>query len=463
MSVPFWVKDAIFYQIFPDRFANGNKRNDPENVQPWGSAPTVKGYQGGDLRGVIDRFDYLLDLGVNAIYFTPIFQASSTHRYNTYDYFKIDPFLGDMRDFKNLIEIAHANNVRVVLDGVFNHCGRGFFAFSDILEFQDESPYKNWFHVNKMPPDAYTQGDAKDYLGWWGYKALPKFNFRNPAVKNFFLEVARFWLRLGTDGWRLDVPNEIEEDSFWSEFRQVVENENPDAYILGEIWDYQPGWVDENHCHGLMNYPARTGIIEVVKGKPQFNHGVELIEKTINGYCRENAFSMYQLLSSHDTERIMTLMGNDPKKVKLAYSILFALPGAPAIYYGDEIGVEGGKDPDCRRAFDWDERSWNQELRNYIKLLIYWRKKVPAFRHGEYKQIFVNERGELIFSRKLGNEVVIVAINSSNTKRTISVNVKTLGLHDGRILRDTLGGEEFIVSGDSVNLIIPALSGMWLI
>jgi cyclomaltodextrinase len=462
MTIPHWVQDAIFYQIFPDRFANGDLRNDPVNVHPWGSPPSVRGYQGGDLRGVIEKFDYLLDLGINTLYFTPIFRASSTHRYNASDYLQIDPFLGDLRDFRALIEIAHANNVRVVLDGVFNHCGRGFFAFTDLLEYQDASPYRDWFHVHKMPLDAYTPGDAMDYAGWWGYKALPKFNFKNPAVQKYFLDVTRYWLRLGIDGWRLDVPNEIEEDSFWADFRKTVEQENPDAYILGEIWDYNPPWVDANHCHGLMNYPVRTSILDFIRGKSLVAHSVETIEKTITGYPRANAYSMYQLVGSHDTERVMTLAGNDPQKVKLAFTLLFGLPGAPAIYYGDEIGIEGGKDPDCRRAFNWDDSTWNKELREHVKLLIQLRKKIAATRRGEYIRLLQNERGVYIFARRLGSECLIVALNNSTTKRTVSIKVKELGLRDGHILVDHLGEEEFIVSGDSLNLTLPTVGGMWL-
>jgi glycosidase len=462
MTVPYWVQDAIFYQIFPDRFANGDKRNDPVNVHPWGAVPTIQGYQGGDIRGIIEKFDYLLDLGINAIYLTPIFRASSTHRYNASDYFQIDPFLGDMRDFEALIEVAHANQVRVVLDGVFNHCGRGFFAFTDLLELQDASPYRDWFHLHKMPIDAYAPGDAMDYAGWWGYKALPKLNFRNPAVQNYFLEVTRYWLRKGIDGWRLDVPNEIEEDSFWAEFRRTVESENKDAFILGEIWNYNPIWVDDNHCHGLMNYPVRSGVLEFAKGKGQVLHHVEMIEKTIIGYPRANAYCMYQLIGSHDTERFLTLVGGDLKKVKLAYALLFGLPGAPAVYYGDEIGMVGGKDPDCRRAFTWEQATWDRDLREYVKLLIQLRKKMPAARRGDYIRLQQNDRGGYVFARKLGADCLIVALNNSTTRKNLTIKVGELGLRDGQILRDQINGDEFIVSGETLNINLPAVGGMWL-
>jgi glycosidase len=224
MSVPDWCKDAIFYQIFPDRFWNGDRDNDPPNVRPWGSIPTTWGFQGGDLRGIIQKFDYLLDLGVNAIYLNPIFQSTSTHRYNTTNYYKIDPKLGSLDDFHQLIALAHRNQVRIILDGVFNHCGRGFFAFNDILENQENSAYRDWFHIKHFPVNAYSPGDATDYLGWWGMKSLPKFNTKNPSVRKFIMDIARYWIEQGADGWRLDVPSEINDDSFWEEFRHVVKS-----------------------------------------------------------------------------------------------------------------------------------------------------------------------------------------------------------------------------------------------
>ena len=174
MSLPNWINSAVFYQIFPDRFANGNPANDPVNVRPWGSPPTLHGFQGGDLRGIQNHLDYLTDLGINAIYLNPIFLSPSTHRYDTVDYLQIDPRLGDEKEFLGLLNAAHSRNIRIILDGVFNHCGRGFFAFSDILENGDQSPYRNWFHIKKFPVNAYGPGDAVDYQAWWNFKNLPK-------------------------------------------------------------------------------------------------------------------------------------------------------------------------------------------------------------------------------------------------------------------------------------------------
>ncbi len=369
MTVPGWVQESVFYQIFPDRFYNGVKANDPANVRGWDEQPTITGFQGGDLRGIIERMYYLLDLGVNAIYLNPIFLSPSTHRYNTTDYYTIDPRLGSMSDFLTFLDVAHRNQMHVILDGVFNHCSRGFFAFIDILENQADSGYKDWFHVKRFPVDAYSPGDAVSYDAWWKYKSLPKFNISNPEVRKYILKVARYWIEQGIDGWRLDVPNEIDDDSFWNEFRQVVRSANPDAYLLGEIWDGDKRWVGESHFDGLMNYPIRTLILDLVNEKIQPAAFSRKLTEHFGQYDFKNTLAMYNLLGSHDTERLFTLLGNSTQKARLANLLLFTLPGAPAVYYGDEIGLTGGKDPDCRKTFPWEDNRWNIDIRNAIKKL----------------------------------------------------------------------------------------------
>ena len=464
MTVPYWVQDAVFYQIFPDRFANGDIGNDPPNVQAWGSMPTSRGFQGGDLRGIIQKFDYLLDLGVNALYLNPIFLSPSNHRYNTIDYFQIDPRLGKSKDFKALLDVAHSNRVRVILDGVFNHCSRGFFAFVDLLENQEHSAYRDWFHVRQFPVEAYSAGHAENYLGWWGHRSLPKFNTDNLAVRRYLMNVARYWIEQGADGWRLDVPNEIDDDAFWAEFRQVVKSDNPDAYLVGEIWTAEPRWVGANHFDGLMNYPLRDALLEFLKGGTLTTAGfVERVENLLKIYPRENAYAMYVTLGSHDTERLRTALGSDPNKVKLAFTFLFAYPGAPAIYYGDEVGMKGGKDPESRGGFPWNEEFWLADLHSTVKALISARKRIPALRRGDYRRILVDERRRCYaFARRLGDEKILVVLNASPTLRHLRVPINELSWMDGLIVRNLLGGEEYIVSGDSVLVRLPAWSGVWI-
>jgi len=458
MSVPEWVKSAVFYQIFPDRFANGDPGNDPVNVQPWGSTPTRQGFQGGDLRGITQNMDYLLDLGINAIYLNPIFLSPSTHRYDTVDYLRIDPKLGDMQDFKDLIAEAHHNGVRVILDGVFNHCARGFFAFSDILENWSESPYLDWFHVKRLPLRAYEPGKARNYVGWWGYKSLPKFNTNNPAVRRHLLEVSRYWIEQGADGWRLDVPNEIDDDDFWAEFREVVKQANPEAYTLGEIWDVNPRWANDTHFDGLMNYPARTALLRLLNGASGGRDFGDEVERLLEVYPRENVYAQYNLLGSHDVERIMTMCGEDPRKVGLAYLFLFAYPGIPSIYYGDEIGLTGGRDPDCRGAFPWQPETWNQELRARVQRLVSIRKQNPALQEGDLRRVFASDHC-YVFTRNLGEQCVLVGMNASWQAAELHIPAVDLGLGEGQSLTSLLEGPQARVHNGVLILRMEPFSG----
>ena len=462
MTTPYWVQDAIFYQIFPDRFANGDTSNDPPNVQKWGTPPTIWGFQGGDLRGILQHLDYLLDLGVNTLYLNPIFLASSNHRYNTSDYFQIDPRLGTLADFRTLVDALHTNDMRIILDGVFNHCGRGFFAFTDVLENGSGSAYKDWFYIKQFPLDAYDGGgDAKNYLGWWNHKSLPKLNTSNPYVRDYIFNVARYWIEQGADGWRLDVPNEIDDDGFWKEFRQVVKSANRDAYLTGEIWDVNPRWADNNHFDGLMNYPVKDALLALLQERETILQFDQRIMTLIKAYPRENLFAMYVPLDSHDTERFKSLIGKDLQKLKLAFMFQMAFPGAPAIYYGDEIGMEGDKDPDSRRAFPWRESNWDQGLRQWIKLLVSLRKRTPALRRGEFVRLLA-EDGIYAFARSLGEQNILIALNASAQEHRIEIPCSTLGWADGRVLQSLVDGQKFGVTGGNLPLTLPPWSGTWI-
>ncbi len=463
MTTPYWVQDAIFYQIFPDRFANGDPTNDPPNVAPWGSPPHTFKFQGGDLRGIIQHFDYLLDLGINAIYLNPIFQATSTHRYNTTDYYKIDPKLGTMHDFQALLEIAHRNNVHVILDGVFNHCGRGFFAFQDVLENGEYSPYVDWFHIYRFPLDAYGEGPAQNYAAWWGFKSLPKFNTCNPAVRRYILDVARYWIEQGADGWRLDVPNEIDDDQFWAQFRYEIKAIASDAYLVGEIWTADPRWANDKHFDGLMNYPMREALISCLNGQMTVSQFANSVENLLAIYPREHAYAMYLLLGSHDTERLKTILSSNMAKVKLAFLFQMAYPGAPAIYYGDEIGLEGGKDPDCRRAFPWNDLKWDTELRHWVKTLIALRRRIPAMRRGDYERILVEDRGLYIFRRKLGQDKVIVVLNFSPNTQTLMLPADQAGWYEGYEVHNLLDYRKYGVQEGYLTLTLSPWTGMWLV
>ncbi len=463
MSVPTWVQDSVFYQIFPDRFANGSATNDPINVRPWGEKPTITNFMGGDLSGIIDRMYYLLDLGINAIYLNPIFLSPSNHRYNTSDYYKIDPKLGTKDEFTLLLDVAHRNEMKVILDGVFNHTSRGFFAFNDILENQAESPFLDWYHIKKFPVEAYTHGDATTYEAWWRYKSLPKLNTSNPQVRKHLLDVATYWVEQGIDGWRLDVPNEIDDDTFWREFRRVVKKANPDAYLLGEIWDGDVRWVGEDRFDGLMNYPMRELVVNLLTGKIGVDKFCHDSMKLYWRFPTENAHAMYGLLSSHDIERFLTKVDGNLAKAKLGYLFLFTFPGAPAIYYGEEIGLKGGADPDSRGCFSWDETTWNTPLRDWVKKLIWVRKNRSSLRRGRYQTLFCDIQTKVLgFVRAEMLEQTLVVLNPSDREVEESVNLVGLDLGKQSMLKDMLSNQIFPVFEERLTIKLQPWSGALL-
>ena len=284
MSVdsPAWVRDAVFYQVFPDRFASSLRVPKPGPLEPWSAPPTSSGFKGGDLLGIVDRLGYLGDLGVTALYLTPIFTSASNHRYHTDDYFSVDPLLGGDAALRELIDAVHARGMQIVLDGVFNHTGRGFWPFHHVVETGAASPYRGWFHLDEAvlsgerhlrayptpdetaeidrlrgegTPSGLASQQVLGYRAWWDLPALPKLDIDEPHVREMLFSVAEHWLRYGIDGWRLDVPEEIDDPDFWREFRHRVRTVNPDAYIVGEIWRVAPEWVSGDRFDALMNYP----------------------------------------------------------------------------------------------------------------------------------------------------------------------------------------------------------------
>lgn len=437
-QTPDWVRDAIFYQIFPDRFAKSLAIPKPSRLDEWGAAPTPHGYQGGDLVGVIERLDYLQDLGINALYFTPIFQSASNHRYHTHDYEKVDPMLGGNPALRRLIDEAHARHIRIVLDGVFNHASRGFFPFHDILENGSESAYLDWFVVNSFPLYAYDPQKPPGYQAWWNLPALPKFNTETPAVREFLWGIARKWIDFGIDGWRLDVPNEIDDDAFWREFRVRVRAGNPDAYIVGEVWDEAKRWLQGDMWDAVMNYLFtraaigffigdslnraelnKTGLRDLApSGAVSFR---QTIEKLIGLYAPSVTAVMLNLLDSHDMARFLTLAGGDKSALRLATLFQMTYPGAPSIYYGDEIGMEGAHDPDNRRAFPWQTPNiWDRQLLHDFQRYIALRHSRPALRRGSFR--FLYAMGNVsVHARQLGHETIIVAINTATSTQRVDI------------------------------------------
>ncbi len=472
---PDWVKDAIFYQIFPDRFAKSETVDKPGNLEPWDSAPTTDGFKGGDLAGVMEHLDYLVDLGITAIYFNPIFQSAANHRYHTHDYLQVDPILGGNAVFKQMLDAAHQRGIKVVLDGVFNHASRGFFQFNHILELGGASPYIDWFTVKGWPMHAYE--GKPNYVCWWNLAALPKFNTNTTAVRKFLWGVGRYWMEQGIDGWRLDVPEEIDDDGFWREFRRQVKEVNPEAYICGEIWHAAQRWLRGDQFDSVMNYLFTRACLnffpssldrEQVRKTPNLKlhqYKAQSFAKDIDTllalYSPQITQAQLNLLDSHDMPRFLTLANEDESALRLATLYQMTYPGAPCIYYGDEIGMSGKHDPDCRRAFPWDESKWNVGLRDYFKRCIALRKTHSALRRGEYINLYANGN-VYAFARRDEHETLIIALNTADHAAKVDLSVGKL-LPKGAILREVWSSEQVTVSGDKLkDLHIPARDGLVL-
>jgi cyclomaltodextrinase len=439
-SPPAWVGDAIFYQIFPDRFARSEQVPKLPRLEPWDSPPTRHGYKGGDLLGVVEHLDWLGDLGITAIYLNPIFQSASNHRYHAYDYYRVDPMLGGDEAFDALIAAAHARGMCVVLDGVFNHTGRGFFPFHDVLENGTDSPYLDWFTIYGTPVNAYDQTRPPDYEAWWRLHALPKLNTTNPAVREYLMRVAEHWIRRGADGWRLDVPEEITTPGFWEEFRARVRAVNPEAYLVGEIWHAAPQWTASgDRFDGVMNYVLTEAALRFAAGEhmdPEVVAPVSLtlrpaldasgyrdaIDRLLTGYSEQGHRANLNLLGSHDTARVMSMVGEDADSVVLAAALVFTFPGAPCIFYGDEIGMTGHHDPGARAAFPWGRPdSWDRRLLETYRSLALLRKSHAALRRGTYRHLAA-EGMVYCFIRELEGERLVVALNAGSEGATVEAS-----------------------------------------
>jgi glycosidase len=441
VQTPDWVKHAVFYQIFPDRFA---KRHDERSLlstdntpfEPWDDPPTLQGYKGGNLWGAIDKLDYLKDLGITAIYLTPIFQSASNHRYHTHDYYQVDPILGGNEAFGSFLEEAHRRDMKVVIDGVFNHASRGFYFFNDILENGPYSPWLDWFRVEKWPLSAYDGNLPANYISWVGNRALPQFNHDNPEVREYIMKVGEHWIRMGIDGWRLDVPFEVKTPGFWVEFRDRIKAINPEAYIVGEVWTDAEKWLDGTQFDAVMNYEFTGPTIAYTAGDRVIRELVEhhdyypypaldaqgyaaKMQSLLQAYPWEIQLAQMNLLDSHDTPRMLTLASDDLDSLKLAVLLKMTFPGAPCLYYGDEVGVPGGHDPDCRRTFPEPEH-WNRDLLDTYRQLIGLRHQYTALRIGSY-EVLLAEGDVYAFARSLDNEEAIVAVNAGTTTETLTL------------------------------------------
>lgn len=498
---PAWFGRGVTYQIFPDRFCRLSVPNAAGMVgdrvvhQSWDDTPVWRpdengivrnnDFFGGSLAGITSQLDYLQSMGVGTLYLCPIFESDSNHRYDTADYRRIDPMLGTEEDFRTLCREARCRGIRVMLDGVFNHTGnnsryfnaQGFYPELGAAQSQ-ESPYYSWYSFHPWPDD---------YDAWWGIKTLPAVQESTDSYRRFIIRdhdsVVRHWLRQGASGWRLDVADEL-PDNFIAEIRDAMEQENPDSFLLGEVWEdgsnkvaysQRRRYLLGSETHGLMNYPFRTAALDWLRGGDAscFRDTMETIREH---YPRPAFYSALNILGTHDTPRILTLLGAehvpDTKDARAAYRLspeerqkgearlrvgemlLYCFPGSPTVYYGDEAGMEGFEDPLNRKTYPWSRQ--DRALLDFFCSLGQLRRHRPSLQDGDLTYVYA-QGGALVLRRQLGDEITVAALNARET----AVEVSLPWPRD--LAREALTFQQFFAPGGKLRLRLPPVSGMILI
>lgn len=406
---PNWYSDAVFYQIFVERFANGNPEISPDHLVPWDSDPKPKSFYGGDLEGIRQHLPYLQELGVTALYLTPIFKSISNHKYDTIDYMEIDPHFGDKETFHSLVREAHEKGIRVILDAVFNHCSEQFAPFQDVLEKGESSVYKDWFRIKEFPVNQ----EEPNYEMFATVPYMPRLNTANKEVRDYLFDVVRYWTtEFQIDGWRLDVADEPDH-CFWREFRTVVKDMNRDLVIIGEVWHDSLPWLLGDQFDTVMNYPiTHQAINYIAKGIINAKLFSETLMMQLMKYPDLVNEMMFNLLDSHDTERFLFMCEENKQSLKNAAAFLFGYLGTPCVYYGTEIGLTGGYDPGCRKGFNWNAEEWDKDLYEWYKKLIHIRKTEKTLRYGSIS--FESTDELFVMKRSFEETDIYVVMNQTN-------------------------------------------------
>ena len=497
---PQWFGEGMVYQIFPDRFCRtsvpvpAGMVGDRTVHENWADAPDWRpdaqgivrnrDFFGGSLAGVAEKLDELAALGVTTLYFCPIFESASNHRYNTADYERIDPMLGTEEDLRTLCEQARQRGIRVILDGVFNHIGSqskyfnedGFYPTLGAAQSQ-ESPYFDWFSFHPWP---------HDFDAWWGIKTLPAVREEHPAYVDYIIEnensIIRRWLRCGASGWRLDVADEL-PGWFIGKIRTAMEETAPDSLLIGEVWEdasnkiaysQRRQYLLGGEVHGVMNYPFRTALLDYLKGgdAEQFRNSMETLREN---YPPAAFHAAMNFLGTHDTARILTVLGADavpfdkgqraefrlsPAErargialLKLAALVLFTFPGAPTVYYGDETGMEGWEDPFNRGTYPWGRE--DQSLKAHFAALAALRRSRPSLHTGSICYLCA-EGSVLAFARQLGEEASVTVVNRSSETCSITFPCTASGA------KDLLTGTWYPAFNRCLHLTLPPYSGLLL-
>lgn len=407
-DVPDWAKDAVVYNIFPDSFASGK-----EEILP-NATYQKKSKNGGSINGITANLDYIKSLGINCIYLNPIFEAGEYHKYDTIDYFSVDRALGSNDDLARMVKSCHEKGIRVILDGVFNHCGWNFAPFLDVVKNGANSPYVDWFYGLEFPVIVPENGeDIPNYSCFAYERKMPKLNTSCPEVVEYFCKVCTFWqTSCNIDGWRLDVANEVDHD-FWRAFRKTAKRINPNCFIIGEVWETATTWLYGDQFDSTMNYDFR-------KNSRDFFATNRLDAYAFDGrvtamrmrYQKNIALGQLNLLDSHDVSRFLSLCGGDVERLRLGVIFQMTFIGVPSVFYGDEKGFMGILEDEYRRPMDWS-RGENTEISTFYKSLIALRNEQPALRRGEFETLSAEKNSALyVYKRALGGNTVLVALNA---------------------------------------------------
>ncbi len=416
-TAPSWVKDTVWYSIFPDRFHN--YENPLKATYEWEDVDAYDNrmFFGGNIKGMTEKLDYLKSMGFSGIYLTPIFKAPSAHKYDTVDYFEIDPQFGTKEEFKTFVNTAHEKGIKVVLDAVFNHVSHQHPFFLDVVKNGKESPYYDYFYIRSLPCDeasfklAIKNGELPPYATFAFTPRMPKLNTAHPELRQYLLDVARYWVEtFDIDGWRLDVSNEISHD-FWRDFRKTVKAVKPDCFILGENWDHSGPWLEGDQHDSVMNYEFTFPLWKFYSktAHPDFDATTlkDALVETYVSYAEVVVKNLFNLLDSHDTKRIASHLEGDPLLLRQIYLFMFLLPGSPSVFYGGEVGMQGEEDPDNRRCMIWDEARQDITLKTYLTRLIALYAEEPAFKATRFtvshasEDVIILEKGDLqaVFNR----------------------------------------------------------------
>src|SRR3990170_6352240 len=496
---PIWVKDAVFYQIFPDRFRDGDPSNNPvdgdllwrawsreESISalkmPWNEIPEEpargRDWFGGDLKGVQDKAQYLADLGVTAIYLNPTMDSTDNHGYTIIDYKSVNRYFGthsrlqdgtlvvdpekSLEVFRNMTNELNKHEIKVILDGVFNHVSAKHQWFDRDNDFQSQGAYENqssqwytWFNFYNWP---------NSYQAWHGFLNLPEVtevaDFKTYVYGDPNDSVIKFWHALGVDGWRLDTGQDINH-SFWKGFRTAYKQLNHDGYIVGEFFGDATPWLQGDEWDSVMNYRFRDAVLEWALGGNVNGFDFKLTS-IIDDYPSEAFYAAFNLLDSHDTERALTRLGGEKNRMKLAVIFQMTYPGAPVVYYGDEAGMQGLTDPDCRRPYLWQDLGLEPDLNmlEHYKRLISIRKGYSVLRTGTLHTLLTDNANHiytLVREDNSTNPIAVLIYNDGVTPQTVTVDLSSF-LSDGANLTDVLNSQKYKVQDGKITV---QLSSLW--